>query len=153
MKAIPFTHNDSLSMAYPLYPGACNPDHSPKERDPIRRPLWCESVSSDVFYDTITTSRNGEGQAKDEREDVQEGKKAGNPNAKKARIPPGLLRYDRLMQVCLGPAHGMHTVMTPDLMTLGYSSEEADTFYLFGPQRGSPIRGMALSGLIPLAVS
>lgn len=96
---------------------------------------------------------NGEGQAKDEREDVQEGKKAGNPNAKKARIPPGLLHYDRLMQVYLNPAHGMHTLMKPDLMTLGYSSEETDTFYLFGPQRGCFIRRMVLSGLIPHAVS
>ena len=52
-----------------------------------------------------------------EWDDVQqEGAEAGNPNAKKARIPPSLLQNDRLMRGCLSPAHGMHTGMKPDPM-------------------------------------
>ena len=85
---------------------------------------------------------NGEGQAKDEREDVQEGKKAGNPNAKKARIPPSLLRYDRLMQDCLSPAHGLHTVIKPDPMTWGYPSEVAGYILLAQQQNLPHPRGM-----------
>jgi len=53
----------------------------------------------------------------------QEGEEAPNPNAKKAGIAPSLLRYDRLMQDCLSPAHGMHTVMKPDLVGWRYSSD------------------------------
>ena len=34
--------------------------------------------------------------AKYERDDVQEGEGTRNPNTKKARMPPSLLRYDRL---------------------------------------------------------
>jgi hypothetical protein len=88
----------------------------------MRRPLWCVSASSSVVHEAITTRRNGERKAQDERDDVQEGEEAGNLNAKKARMTPSLLHYDRLMQDCLGPAHGMHTVMKPDLGGWRYSS-------------------------------
>ena len=63
------------------------------------------------------------GQAKYEREDVQEVDEAGNPNAKKAGIPPSLLQNDRLMQDCLGPAHGMHNVIKPDIAGLSYPTD------------------------------
>ncbi len=43
------------------------------------------------------------------------------------------------MQDCLGPAHGMHTVMKPDPMTLGYPSKEEDTF--FRATKGLPHSG------------
>jgi hypothetical protein len=80
----------------------------------MRRPLLCVSASSSVVHEAITTRRNGERKAQDERDDVQEGEEAGgNLNAKKARMTPSLLHYDRLMQDCLGPAHGMHKVRKP----------------------------------------
>jgi hypothetical protein len=51
-------------------------------------------------------------------------RKAGSPNAKKkAGIPPSLLRYDRLMQDCLGPAHGMHSIIKPGLAGLSHPSD------------------------------
>ncbi len=48
----------------------------------------------------------------------------GKSETKKAGISPSLFRYDRFMQDCLGPAHGMHTVMKPDQADYRYSSKE-----------------------------
>jgi len=44
-------------------------------------------------YSKKSSSQGGreKGKAQHERDDGQEGEKAGNPNAKKARIPPSLL--------------------------------------------------------------
>jgi hypothetical protein len=44
----------------------------------------------------------------------REGEGAGIRKTKKAGISPSLCRNDRLMQDCLGPAHGMHKVRKPD---------------------------------------
>jgi hypothetical protein len=79
------------------------------------------------------------GKAQYERDDGEEGEEAGNPNAKKARIPPSLLQNDRLMQDCLGPAHGMHTVMKPDPMTWGYPSDVAG--HIQSTTKPSPFEG------------
>jgi len=78
-------------------------------------------------YSTKSAPQRGreKGKAQHEHDDGQEGEKAGKPNVKKARISPSLLQNDRLMQDCLGPAHGMHTRMKPDPMTLGYPSKVA----------------------------
>ena len=83
--------------------------------------------------------RNREGKAQYERDDVQEGEEAGNPNAKKAGMTPSLLQNDRWLQNCLGPAHGMHTVMTPDPMTWGDPSEVAG--YIQSTTKPSPFEG------------
>ena len=79
------------------------------------------------MYSKKSSSQGGreKGKAQHEHDDGQEGEKAGKPNAKKAGITPSLLRNDRLMQGCLGPAHGMHTSMKPDPMTWGYPSKGA----------------------------
>jgi len=48
----------------------------------------------------------------------------GKPETKKAGISPSPLRYDRFMQDCLGPAHGMHIVIRSDKANYRYSSKE-----------------------------
>jgi len=55
------------------------------------------------------------------------------------------------MQGCLGPAHGMHTVIKPDRAGLSYSSEEGPLHSI--NNTALPIRGMVLLGSILHAVS
>jgi hypothetical protein len=54
-----------------------------------------------------------------------------------------------LMQGCLGPAHGMHTVMKPDPMTWGYPSEEGRLHLHSVNSTALPIRGVVVPERIP----
>ena len=78
------------------YRGACNSHYSSKERDPSANPLSTRQPPLQV-YATKPSPQVGmeKGKAQYERDDMQEDEEAGNPNAKKAGVPPSLFHYDR----------------------------------------------------------
>jgi len=52
-----------------------------------------------------------------------------------------------LMQDCLGPAHGMHNVIKPDLLKWGYSSKEGDDIPLWSTKNPFQFEGAVRSTL------
>jgi len=91
------------------------------------RVIWCEAMSLGVSQEPISTNRNEGGIAQEGTGSCAGRQVSGGPQKRKRPgWDPSLLRYDRLMQDCLGPAHGMHDVMKPDFVGWGYPSKEGD---------------------------